>query len=79
MANEKFKIHEAALEILRENSLMTMAEAVESAKRTVKLQEQLEELTKHAKFLSQEFLLLNSLLDQLDNFLDQERHPDGPR
>jgi len=38
MANEKFKIHEAALEILRENTLMTMAEAMELAKKDVQLQ-----------------------------------------
>jgi len=38
MATEKFKIHEAALEILRENTLMTMAEAMELAKKDVQLQ-----------------------------------------
>jgi len=42
MANEKFKIHEEALEILRENSLMTMAEAMELAKKRVKLQKELD-------------------------------------
>ena len=39
MATEKFKIHEAALEILRENSLMTMKEAVELAREMVRNQD----------------------------------------